>query len=66
VDGEGDGIVLVAEVDLAEGPPSEGAVGADASLAVFVFVVFVDFVVFVVSFFRLGRGGLALLARARS
>ena len=37
VDGEGDGVVPAAEVDLAEGPPGERAVGADAGLAVFFF-----------------------------
>lgn len=38
---EGDGVVLSAEVDLAQRPPGERAVGADAGLAVFFFFVFV-------------------------
>jgi len=37
VDGEGDGVVLAAEVDLAEGLPGERAVRADARLPDIVF-----------------------------
>ena len=70
MDGEGDGVVLAAEVDLAEGPPRERAVGADAGLPVFFFLsFFFDVVVVVVasvSIFLLGVGLALFLSLALS